>query len=130
MKYINTNLLLAHEEVDIEDLEKISDLVLKNNNKIFEPIIVDKNSYVVLDWHHRLEIAKKMFIEKVPVLLVDYFSDNILLETNTWLSKADIIKKAKSLALLEPKSSFHYFFRDWEKFHISKLYSKSFDKKL
>ncbi|WP_051212873.1 NTP transferase domain-containing protein [Butyrivibrio fibrisolvens] len=36
------------------------------------PLIVEKNSNLVLDGQHRLEVAKHMNLEKVPALLVNY----------------------------------------------------------
>jgi len=119
MNYLSLKILIPHEKIEINNLSKIKELVKQNKNLIFKPIIVDKNSSVVLDWHHRLETAKQLNIEKIPVILVDYLSENLILKTDTWLTKKEIINNALKWKLLEPKSTFHYIIKNWEEIHIS-----------
>jgi len=122
LEYIDINKIFPHEEIDYSNLEKIRTLVKKHQNQIFKPIIIDKNSYVVLDWHHRLEIAKELGFNQVPAILFDYFDDNLILETLNGLSKKDVIDKAKEKKLFPPKTTFHYLIKNWEKKHISEFF--------
>ena len=36
------------------------------------PIIVEKNDYMILDGHHRFEVAKELGLNKIPAILVNY----------------------------------------------------------
>ena len=122
MKYIDTELLNPHEEINNLNLKTIEKIVKSNNNMIFKPIIVDKESLLVLDWHHRLEVAKKLFMKKVPVIFINYHSEDIILETATWMSKKEIEENSLKWKLLFPKSTFHYIIKDWYKIHISEVF--------
>ncbi len=121
MKHIDINLLFPHEEIDKKNLKVIHELVKKNNNSIFKPIIVDKNTYTVLDGHHRLYIAYSEWIQEVPVLFVNYFSRDIILESKTWLTKIDVVYHANKNKLFPPKTTIHYIIKNWEKVHISNI---------
>ena len=122
MKYINISLLHPHEHINIEKLEIIIDIIKLNNNIVFRPIIVDSSSLVVLDWHHRLYAAKKLWINKIPVILIDYYSNNIILEADNLITKKYVIETALNWKLLLAKSTFHYIIKDWNKLHISEVF--------
>jgi len=47
---------------------------------IYDPLIVDEGNLVVLDGMHRLEALKRIGVKFVPVCLVDYNNNNILLK--------------------------------------------------
>ncbi|MEM2897327.1 MAG: ParB N-terminal domain-containing protein [Candidatus Bathyarchaeia archaeon] len=70
--------LYLHEEIIPEMLEQLSNEIIVDG-VIRHPIIVDKNSFVVLDGMHRVAAAENIGCKKIPVCLVDYFNPNILL---------------------------------------------------
>jgi len=47
---------------------------------VYDPLIVDENSLVVLDGMHRLEALKRMKVKFAPVCFVDYNDQSILLK--------------------------------------------------
>lgn len=59
------------ESFNKDRFEKVYNKIMKNGiwNK---PIIIEKNLFLILDGHHRFEVAKKMKIKKIPVIMVDY----------------------------------------------------------
>jgi hypothetical protein len=59
--------------------ERLSNLIynFKMSEVINHPIIVDKNSLVVLDGNHRVEVFKSLGYKYVPVCLVEYGSPHI-----------------------------------------------------
>lgn len=71
-----------YEFVDVEKLKEIEDHDEKRaeelKNKIITedvwtyPLIVEKKYFCVLDGHHRLQVAKKLKLKRVPAILVDY----------------------------------------------------------
>ena len=45
-------------------------------SKVFnEPVIIDKNTYVILDGHHRYLSLKKLGAKYLPAVLLDYLND-------------------------------------------------------
>ena len=44
-----------------------------NKEKVWnKPLVVDKDFYLILDGHHRFEVAKKMKLNKVPIIKLNY----------------------------------------------------------
>jgi hypothetical protein len=67
--------LVPHEDVIRSKLlQTISNM---KNHKAIYPIIVDKNSLVILDGHHRYYSAKALGIRKIPAILLDYRDERI-----------------------------------------------------
>lgn len=63
---------LRHHECVREDRTKWMMGSLKGNEYFGPPIVVEKNSYVILEGHHRVNSLKRMGYRKVPAVLVDY----------------------------------------------------------
>ncbi|HPR42117.1 MAG TPA: ParB N-terminal domain-containing protein [Candidatus Methanofastidiosa archaeon] len=70
----------CHEEVIEEELQEFIKS-LKAKGIFYRPILVDRNSLVVLDGHHRVEGLRRLGAKKVPAILLDYDSDDIKLYT-------------------------------------------------
>jgi hypothetical protein len=60
----------------MENIEKIR--MLKR------PIIVDRDSYVIIDGHHRYEALKRLGVNKIPAILVDYVNEEKIL-VDKWI---------------------------------------------
>lgn len=60
--------------------------MLKRRCKIV-PIVVDRNSLTILDGHHRHQAAVILGLDKIPVILVDYLSEDIKIEN--WYLKIE-----------------------------------------
>ncbi len=55
---------------------------IKKDMKLWWPIIVDKDSMVVLDGHHRISGLKLMGYNRIPAIMIDYCdNEDILLDT-------------------------------------------------
>ncbi len=121
--FIRIEELREHEEVRpvyLEELknEIISDGILKM------PIAVDRNTFIILDGHHRLHALKKIGCKKIPVILVDYHSPEI--EVIPWregekVTKEMIIHTALTGKRMAPKTSKHMIRVGGELKHISIL---------
>jgi len=70
----------CHEEVIEDELEDFIKS-LKNKGIFYRPILVDRNTKVVLDGHHRVEGLRRLGAKKVPAILLDYQTDEICLYT-------------------------------------------------
>lgn len=63
--------LIPTEEIDAHralELEKR----IKASGRWKTPITVHRHAFFVMDGHHRLSIAKKLKLERMPVVLLDY----------------------------------------------------------
>lgn len=118
--------LLQHEEVDLNHLQELkeeiaSDKILKH------PIVADENTNVIIDGEHRYTALKILGCKRIPVIYIDYNSEDI--KVQAWrdserLTKEDVIKAGLSGMKLPPKTSKHLI-RNSDTFsHISVVEKK------
>jgi hypothetical protein len=106
---MDVNSLREHEEVEAKYLEKLKKLIRKD--KILKkPIVVDKNTSIIIDGHTRFNSLKQLGYSRVPVLLIDYNSPEILVRT--WknygkITKEDVIIAGLNGKKFSPKTSKH-----------------------
>ena len=100
--------LNPHEQIIEENLEELL-ASLKVEKRLKEPIIVDEETKVILDGHHRAKAFSLLGLEEIPCKLVDYSSDDITVEPNRNgnVSKEEVIEKGLSEELFPPKTSKH-----------------------
>ncbi|WP_338599657.1 ParB N-terminal domain-containing protein [Sulfolobus tengchongensis] len=83
--------LIPHEDVIIE---KVIDISMQLQRlKTIKPIVVDENTHVILDGHHRYTAALRVSLPKIPVIYVDYKSPSI--HVNVWYRKFSKPQMAK-----------------------------------
>lgn len=109
VEYIDVDMLKEHEEITHDHLNCLCDEIIKN--RWVKPLLVDKDNYIILDGHHRFNALKKMGISKIPVILVDYFDDSLILlepwREGEFYLKKDIVDLVKSHRKLPPKTTRH-----------------------
>ena len=71
-------------------------------------------THMIIDGHHRYFALKELGIEKIPVTLINYFSEKIKTDDNNSFSKNEIIENAKKGNLYEPKSTKHLIYCEKE----------------
>ena len=74
------------------------------------PILVDSKTFVILDGHHRVEVARLLGLRYIPALLVDYDDDCI--SVSSWrdgviVSKDMVRYYGLRGLLMPPKTSRH-----------------------
>lgn len=114
-KYVETDTLLAHEEVNPWRVNEHYDLFRKKGVRMF-PVIFDRGSRIILDGHHRVAFAEAMGYVRVPAILVNYMSHDIVLR---WrrpefedLDKYDVLKAVWTGKIFPPKTTKHYLIVD------------------
>jgi hypothetical protein len=99
----------------MEDLEK--------RGLLIKPIVVDRNTMVILDGHCRCDALKKLGCSKVAVKFVDYNSRKI--EVERWdggrITKNEVIEAGLSGNLMKPKTSRHVINNGMGRVHISEI---------
>ncbi len=73
--------LLSHEQVISHNLKRLKEAML-NIGQLVDPMIVDKNTGVVLDGNHRLKVLEIIECPHATCQAVDYRSDEI--KVGTW----------------------------------------------
>ncbi|MFN7991735.1 MAG: hypothetical protein U0R44_06285 [Candidatus Micrarchaeia archaeon] len=73
--------LLSHEQVISHNLKRLKEAML-NIGQLVDPMIVDKNTGVVLDGNHRLKVLEIIECPNATCQIVDYKSDEI--KVGTW----------------------------------------------
>ena len=102
--------LKPHEQTIPENLEKIKSQIL-NDGYLINPIIVDRESLVILDGHHRAEVLKLLGYRNIQAYIVDYFDKGIRVvqrRPEIPISKEIIIKKALAGEVFPCKTSKHF----------------------
>jgi hypothetical protein len=105
--------LKEHEEI-IENNLNIRIKKIKKRG-FYKPIIVDIQTNVILDGHHKWNAAKEFGISKVPTIFVDYFNDSGV-QVDVWpesgkgsITKEEVIEMGLSEYVFPPKTSKHSF---------------------
>ena len=89
--------LKHHEEIDPQHLARLKKEIEKAGVWT-HPIVIEQEHGIVLDGHHRFEIAKSLGLKRIPVVLVDYFDESIKVcqRRKLEVSKNDVVKRAKN----------------------------------
>ncbi len=100
-----------HEEIIQENLDKLLSAV-KADGILRKPVLLDRRHKVVLDGHHRVAALTQLGYSKIPVYMVDYDDERILLDF--WpeaevkgFGKEAVIEKAVKGEKYPPKTTRH-----------------------
>jgi hypothetical protein len=110
IKKVGLALLKQHEMIIGCHLAKLMG-EMEDDGFISDPVIVDRDTMVILDGHHRFNILKKLGLRLCPVCLVDYKNDAAI-TVDCWrdgekITKEEVLSAGLSGKLLEPKTSKH-----------------------
>ena len=103
------DLLKPHEQVVHDHLVEIIRSI-KEKGYYGPPILVERDHYIILDGHHRVNALKSLEVEWVPALLLRYQSEYLTL--TSWkpgvnVSPHYVIRRALSGKLYPPKTTRH-----------------------
>ena len=109
--FVDIGSLRGHEEVIPDNLAKREKKLLSKG--FYKPIIVDRESMVILDGHHKWTAAKSLGLARVPVIMVDYLIDEGVL-VDVWpdcgkesVTKTEVLEMGVSGDVFPPKTSRH-----------------------
>lgn len=112
-----------HEKTKPDVLRKIKNEI-KNDGILKRAILVDKNTNVVIDGHHRLEALRQMGYSKIGVQFIDYQLPEIKVESwkrDGYITKEMVINAGISGKKLPPKISKNLISINGKDFHVSKI---------
>lgn len=104
--------LLPHEQVLPERLEEMLEKI-RRRDYFHKPVLVDRESLTILDGHHKWTAAGMLKLKLVPVVKVDYLTDErIVVEPRpesgtTHITKEEVVAMGRSETVYPPKSSRH-----------------------
>lgn len=116
-------MIKPHERFS-EDNVRLLILDLKSSGVLRKPVVVERENYVLLDGHHRLEAFKRLGVGAIPAVLVDYWDPRIVVKS--WsdgkvFEKREVVERAIRGDLFPPKTTRHVFVEGDFEAHLSEL---------
>ena len=112
VQLIPVEVLKPHEQVIQKKVTQLEKMTMRWN-AYTKPLLVDGVTGTILDGHHRFEIAKRLGLQCLPCVVVDYLEDDsiaLMLWPNSdreVITKQDVIDAGMSGDLMSPKTSRH-----------------------
>ena len=109
---IPVEVLKPHEQVIQKKVDQLERMTIRWD-AYTKPLLVDGATGTILDGHHRYEIARRLDLQCLPCVVVEYLEDDsitLLLWPNSdreSISKDDVIQAGLSGDLMPPKTSRH-----------------------
>ena len=106
--------------VSIDKLLPIEDHIQERADMLFDeisnsiwwtkPIVVEKQNSLILDGHHRFDVAKKMRLKEIPVVFTSYNDVDVWsLRKSEYVDVPTVIKRAKEKNIYPNKTVKHKF---------------------
>lgn len=102
--------LRGHEQTDEVRLKALK-AEIESDGMLFRPIVVDEETDVVLDGHHRLEALRLLGCSRIPVCYLSYASDRIgvmSMVKGLEITKSKVVRAAIEGDPFPPKTTWHY----------------------
>ena len=112
VQLIPVEVLKPHEQVIQKKVDQLERMTIRWD-AYTKPLLVDGATGTILDGHHRYEIARRLDLQCLPCVVVEYLDDDsitLLLWPNSdreGISKDDVIQAGLSGELMPPKTSRH-----------------------
>ena len=112
VQLIPVEVLKPHEQVIQKKVTQLEKMTMRWN-AYTKPLLVDGATGTILDGHHRFEIAKRLGLQCLPCVVVDYLEDDsiaLMLWPNSdreVITKQDVIDAGMRGDLMSPKTSRH-----------------------
>jgi len=107
---VSMEVLRPHEETIPKKVDELEKMTHRWRAYVL-PLVVDKKTGVILDGHHRHQVALRLDLKFLPCVQVDYIEDDTI-ELDVWpncgrdyVSKEEVIKAGLNGELFTPKTS-------------------------
>ena len=105
-------ILRPHEETIPKKVEELERMTHRWKAYVL-PLVIDRNTGVILDGHHRHQVALRLDLKCLPCVLVDYLGDESV-ELDVWpscgkdsITKEEVVQAGLQEELFPPKTSRH-----------------------
>ncbi|WIH27829.1 ParB N-terminal domain-containing protein [Photobacterium damselae] len=89
LELINIDLIKETEEHIPERVEWLTERIQQEG--IWRvPVLLERSTYAIMDGHHRFNVAKHIGLKRIPAVLLDYDSPNVLV--TSWRPDIEINK--------------------------------------
>lgn len=122
---IDPNDLRLHEDIDPIQVQRVLEQ-MRESGQFETPLLVDRQTLVVLDGHHRLWASKDLGCKRIPCYCVDYLTDDSI-QLQTWrgdatLTKEEVIEMGLSDDMYPQKTTRHiYTLPSWDPIPLEDL---------
>jgi hypothetical protein len=120
---VDLDWLKPHEEIKTRNRDKLLDMT-KRWGGFTKPLLVDSATGAILDGHHRYSVALSLSLKRVPVILIDYLTDDEI-TVEVWpgcgldeITKQDVIDMSVGDGLYPAKTSKHTIANHMPPIHI------------
>lgn len=104
--------LRVHEAVDPKQVGRLLD-IMKSTGRFHPPLLVDCDSKVILDGHHRYWASRELGCRRIPCYCVKYLSDDgIVLKSwrpNLTVTKEQVIEMGLGKEVFPLKTTRHIY---------------------
>ncbi|KAB8028625.1 ParB N-terminal domain-containing protein [Fluviispira multicolorata] len=97
LELIEIEEIIPHEDTDSLAIDILLSKI-KSDGYWSNPIAIDKNTRIIMDGHHRVEVARKMGIRRIPCYLLSY-EDNYISVVNWKTNDIFEVKKILETAI-------------------------------
>lgn len=104
IKFVDIRTLIQHEQIDRARLDEVRNQ-LRIQGVVRRPVIVDEESNVILDGHHRVQVLRELGAKHVPVVYVRYSDETV----RVYLRRKDILMKLLKRYVVEKAISHELF---------------------
>lgn len=111
VKLVDINFLRPHEDIDEANLTSLTEKIHKNG-AWDTPIIIDKESGIIMDGHHRYNFALTSGLSRVPCYEMSYSSEKVRVydwKTGLPFAYQQIFKSVESGKIFPSKTTRHDF---------------------
>lgn len=115
--------LRPHEEIEPVHLKELREEI-RSDKILKKPIVVDRETMIILDGHHRYNSFKQLGLSKIPVHFVDYRSNTIKVtgwKDGTMVTKEQVREAGITGMKLSARSSKHMSEDGGKLVHISEI---------
>jgi L-serine kinase (ADP) len=101
--------LRGHEEHDPAKVDELAREMLRTG-RFVDPIWVARDSWVILNGHHRVEALRKLGLKRVPAWILDYDGEHV--DLDRWapgppIEKREVLDRAHQGQPFPPKTTRH-----------------------
>ena len=112
VELVPIEILRPHEETIPKKVEELERMTHRWKAYVL-PLVIDRNTGVILDGHHRHQVALRLNLQCLPCVLVDYLGDESV-ELDVWpncgrdsITKEEVVQAGLQEELFPPKTSRH-----------------------